>query len=212
MLMSTADLFDKFWELYDEWYYRHRVIAENEVKLVRSMISKHPVLEVGVGTGFFAQHVNAEYGLDPSINMLFKALERGVEVVQGVGEQLPFRDVFFGSVLLVVTLCFVDSPSLVLKESARVVRREGDVVACIVPRDSSWGRKYVEEAKRGHVFYSRARFYTVKEVYEMMRNAGLKVIEAKGVLGFKPWERPYPEEPSNDIVDKGFVCIRGTKK
>ncbi len=205
-------MFNKLWELYDEWYYRHRIIAENEVKLVRSMVSKHPVLEVGVGTGFFAQHVGAEYGLDPSINMLSKAVERGIEVVQGVGEELPFRDMVFGTVLLVVTLCFVDQPSLVLTESARVLRRGGDVVACIVPRDSSWGRKYVEEAKRGHVFYSRARFYTVEEVCEMMRNAGLEVAEAKGVLGFKPWERPYPEEPSNDIINKGFICIRGVKK
>ena len=210
--VSTADLFDRLWGLYDEWYYRHRVIAENEVKLVKSMVHKYPVLEVGVGTGFFAQRVGVEYGLDPSINMLFKAAERGVEVVQGIGEQLPFRGMVFGSVLLVVTLCFVDSPSLVLAESARVVRRGGDVVACIVPRDSSWGRKYVEEAKRGHVFYSRARFYTVREVYEMMKEAGLEAVEAKGVLGFKPWERPYPEKPSSNIVDKGFVCIRGVKK
>ena len=210
--MSTADLFDRLWELYDEWYYRHKVIAENEVKLVSSMVSKHPVLEVGVGTGFFAQYVRAEYGLDPSINMLSKALRRGVEVVQGVGERLPFRDSVFGSVLLVVTLCLFDDPSLVLRESARSVRLGGDVVACIVPRDSSWGRKYVEEAKRGHVFYSRARFYTVEEVYRMMEDAGLIIVESKGVLGFKPWDRPYPEEPSSDIVDKGFVCIKGVKK
>ena len=93
-----------------------------------------------------------------------------------------------------------------------MAKRGGDVVACIVPRDSSWGRKYVEEAKRGHVFYSRARFYTVAEVYDMMEKAGLRIVEAKGVLGFKPWERPYPEEPSNDIIGKGFVCIRGVKK
>ncbi len=205
-------MFDKLWELYDEWYYRHKTIAENEVRLVKSMVTKHPVLEVGVGTGFFAQHVGAEIGVDPSINMLGKALKRGIEVAQGVGEKLPFRDRSFMTVLLIVTLCFVDDPYLVLAESTRVAKRGGDVVACIVPRDSSWGRKYVEEAKRGHVFYSRARFYTVAEVYDMMEKAGLKIVEARGVLGFKPWERPYPEEPSNDIVDKGFVCIRGVKK
>ncbi len=210
--MSTADLFNRLWELYDEWYYRHRVIAENEVKLVRSMVRKHPVLEVGVGTGFFAWNIGAEYGIDPSINMLSKAVTRGIEVVQGVGESLPFRDNVFGTVLLIVTLCFVDDPRRVLKESSRVAMHEGDVVACIVPRDSSWGRKYVEEAKRGHVFYSRAKFYTVDEVVSMMEAAGLNVIESKGVLGFKPWERPFPEEPSNNIIDKGFVCIKGVKK
>lgn len=210
--VSTANLFNRFWELYDEWYYRHRVIAENEVKLVRSMVFKHPVLEVGIGTGFFAQHVGAEYGLDPSVNMLFKAVERGIEVVQGVGERLPFRNEVFGSVLLIVTLCFVDSPSIVIAESTRVLKRGGDLIACIVPRNSSWGRKYIEEAKRGHIFYSHAKFYTIEEVSKMMESAGLKVFDVKGVLGFKPWEEPYPEEPSNNIADRGFVCIRSVKK
>ena len=43
--------------------------AENEVKLVKLMVSRapRPILEVGVGTGYFAGRVGAEAGLDPSM-------------------------------------------------------------------------------------------------------------------------------------------------
>ncbi len=53
--------------------------AENEVKPVKLMVSgaPRPILEVGVGTGYFAGRVGAEAGLDPSMKMLTVARMRG---------------------------------------------------------------------------------------------------------------------------------------
>ncbi len=69
--------------------------AENEVKLVRLMVNgaPRPILEVGVGTGYFAGRVGAEVGLDPSMKMLEIARMRGVGLlVRGVRESMPFKD------------------------------------------------------------------------------------------------------------------------
>lgn len=213
--MSTREVFDRLYERYDEWYERNRVTAENEARLVESIVrdAPRPVLEVGVGTGYFASRVGAEAGLDPSPGMLSIAARRGLEhLVVGIGERLPFRESSFGTVLLVVTLCFVDRPVDVLRESRRVLRPGGVVIACIVPRDSLWGRYYTRLASEGHPFYSVARFYTVKEVYIMLEVSSLEIEDTWGVLGYGPLDRPREEEPSRDIEDKGFVCIKARRR
>lgn len=191
------------------------MIAELEVRLVEEITREapRPFIEIGVGTGFFASRIKAEIGLDPSINMLRVARERDVEnLILGVGEETPIRDSAVGSVVLIVTLCFVDNPEKVLSEAYRILREGGSVITCIVPRDSKWGAYYEELGRRGHRFYSKARFYTREEVVRMLEKTGFVVVESKGVLSFSPREPPVFEKPSDDIRDKGFVCMRAVKR
>ncbi|ALL01328.1 putative methyltransferase [Pyrodictium delaneyi] len=166
-------------------------------------------LEVGVGTGWFASRLSVEYGVDPSPGMLRVARSRGVEAVLGVGENLPFRSNVFDYVLLIVTLCFVDEPAAVLQEAARVAKPGGAVAACIVPRDSMWGRYYMEQ-RRNNPFYAVARFYTVREIEAIMREAGLIVEAYSSVLRFPPWAEPRVEEPE-PTPKGGFVCIKARR-
>ena len=188
--------------------------AENEVKLVKLMVSRapRPILEVGVGTGYFAGKVGAEAGLDPSMKMLEIARMRGVGLlVRGVGESMPFRDEVIGTVLIVVTLCFVDDPARVLEESFRVLRMGGVLVSCIVPRDSPWGEHYTRLGFEGHPFYSKARFLTLGEHEELIRASGFEIVESMGTLSYSPFEEPRLEEPSNEVRGKGFVCVKAIK-
>jgi ubiquinone/menaquinone biosynthesis C-methylase UbiE len=187
--VSTAPLFDELYERYDKWFEKNVFTAENEVKLVKLMVSgaPRPILEVGVGTGYFASKVEAEVGLDPSMKMLSIARMRNVELlIRGVGESLPFGDEVFGTVLIVVTLCFVDDPFRVLKESFRVLRREGLLVSCIVPKDSPWGEFYIKLGSQGHPFYSKARFLTLKEHEKLLELAGFKILYSMGTLSYPP--------------------------
>jgi len=190
------------------------VTAENEVKLVKLMVSRapRPILEVGVGTGYFAGKVGAEAGLDPSMKMLEIARMRGVGLlVRGAGESMPFRDEVIGTVLIVVTLCFVDDPARVLEESFRVLRMGGVLVSCIVPRDSPWGEHYTRLGFEGHPFYSKARFLTLGEHEELIRASGFEIVESMGTLSYSPFEEPRLEEPSNEVRGKGFVCVKAIK-
>ena len=210
--MSTASLFDELWDRYDSWFERNKIIALNEALLVRSMVGKRPILDVGVGTGFFSEILGAEAGVDPSEGMLSRARERGLGLlVRGVGERLPFRSAVFGTVLIVVTICFVDDPNRVVEEAYRVLRAGGELVACIIPRESAWGRFYIEKARAGNPFYSKARFYSRGEVLDIIRRAGFSVVEERGVLSFKPGEEPRLEEPSEWDGSQGFLCIKAIK-
>ena len=58
-------------------------IAENEVKLIESFNYIKLIVEVGVGTGFFASRIGVDAGIDPSIRMLEYAVKRKVEMICG---------------------------------------------------------------------------------------------------------------------------------
>lgn len=212
--MSTAKIFDELFWRYDDWYKRNKVTAENELRLIRKMLSSanYPAIDVGIGTGFFASELGIDFGLDPSLNMLSLARIRGLNrLIAGVGERMPFRDECFGTVLIVVTLCFVDNPYEVLRESWRVLKPGGTLISCVVPRDSSWGDHYTKLGSLGHSFYSKARFYTTREVVSMIEETSFRVEGFGGILSYGPFEVPKEEEPSEKIEGMGFVCIKAVK-
>jgi len=209
--VKSVRVFNQLWEKYDRWYGKYPMIAENELKLLRSISGnfRRPALEIGVGTGFFAKKFSLDVGVDPSINMLKAAKSKGVEVIRAVGEQLPFDSNYFETVFIIVTLCFVDNPRQVLREASRVLRSRGTLITCIIPKDSSWGRWY-KEVKLSP-FYKVADFFTVEEAKRLLRESGFKVVDVQGVLRFKPGEEPKSEEPSRELEDLGFVCIKALK-
>lgn len=210
-------LFDPFYKRYDEWYEKpfgkSAYLLEVEC-LKKTLDTFGRSLEVGVGTGRFATALGIEYGTDPSFNMLRIAKERGIKVIQGKGESLPFRGESFDSVFLIVTLCFVDKPEEVLKESHRVLKREGVLYLGLILKESKWARFYKKKAEEGHPLYSHARFYSFFELKDMTK--GLFVFED---LNSTLLEEPQDLKPiqNREIVkgfreEAGFTCLRLRKK
>ena len=62
--------------------------------------------------------------------------ERGIEVYDGVAEDLPFAAGSFDYALMVTTICFVDSLTSSLQEVQRVLCRGGRFIVGFVDRDS----------------------------------------------------------------------------
>ena len=205
-------IFNRYAKRYDEWYYKNRKLAELELRLLKEFIKEDPSLEIGVGSGFFASRLNINVGLDPAINMLKLTKDRGVEAVLGIGERIPFRSNAFRTVYIIVTLCFVERPKELLNSVRNVLSDGGRLIICIVPKESPWGKFYVKKAKEGHIFYSIARFYTIKEVVKILEEVGFKIIKAKGILSFSPQDKIMDELPKNATERHGFVCIEATKK
>ena len=162
---------------YDAWYDRHPDIyrAELEALAFFTRDYRNPMLEVGVGTGRFAAPLGVKYGIDPHGGMLSLAAGRGVEVVRGVGEMLPFKDAVFNMVLMVATLSFVDNPGLVLREVRRVLVPGGGLVLAFIPRDSCFGRRYSEKFKG-------ARFHSFGEVLSLLERTSFEVRGVKSTV------------------------------
>ncbi|MEB3758608.1 MAG: class I SAM-dependent methyltransferase [Desulfurococcales archaeon] len=208
--MKTVRVFDEHSDRYDNWFNRNPILASNELETVKKLLSKKkdPCIEIGVGTGWFSSKIKCSHGVDPSIGMLKKARQRGIEVIQGYAEQLPLKSRAFRTVLMIVTLCFVEDPYRALEESVRTVRSDGSLIICIVPRDSQWGKYYIELGMNGHPFYSVAKFYTQQEVESYMNIHGFYMDSCLGVLRFPPQSKAVREEPEKCSGKEGFICMR----
>lgn len=197
MLWMSEKVFDKYAEKYDSWYDRNPEVFRKEVECLISIIdAEKPWLEIGVGSGRFAEKLGIEYGIDPSEKMVRIARQRGINAIVGYGEDLPYEDESFGAVFLIVTLCFVKDPIKVLREAWRVLKKGGKIYIGFVPRESELGRVYMEKASRGHVFYSVARFFSTDEVVKMLRECGFEVLKIKCA----------------GLEIKDFCCIEGMKR
>jgi len=206
--MESYKIFDEFYEKYDKWYEKNKIIAENELKVLRRLKPQGLGLEVGVGTGYFASKLGIEIGVDPSINMLKIARKRNIEVVAAFGERLPFKNSIFDYIYLIVTLCFVSDPLKVIREIYRILKPKGKLITAFIPRDSIWGEYYAK--KKDSPFYKVAKFYTKGEVYGMLTRSGFIPKIRLSTLHFSPEEQPIIEEPKED--DKGgFLAILAEK-
>ena len=213
----AAQAFEDLADRYDAWYDTEsgRVLFDLELGALRPLLAgtAGPRLEVGVGSGRFAATLGIEVGLYPAEAPLRLAKARGVRVVLGVGDRLPFGDNTFAAVALVVTLCFAEHPGGMLAEVGRVLRPDGRLVVGLVPLDSAWGRSYEEKGRAGHPFYRHARFQTLAEHRRMLTTAGIRLVDARSTLLQAPGDEPVAE-PVRDsaVAGAGFVALAAQRE
>jgi ubiquinone/menaquinone biosynthesis C-methylase UbiE len=208
----SYELFEQFSKYYDSWYSRHLEILESEIRAIKAFCLKGLGLDVGVGTGIFASKVKVQIGIDASKRMLKNSRKRGVQVVRALAEHLPFLNKEFDYVLMTVTLCFLDNPETVLKEVFRILRPNGVLVVCIIVRDSPWGQLYVKKARQGHRFYRYARFYSLSELEELLKENDFRIVDYKSTLTYSPSASAVIENPRNNSRQGSFVCAKAIKK
>ena len=206
--------FDKLAQDYDDWYdspegshiYREELEC---VLLVKGRVGTR-WLEAGAGTGRFGSRLGVRYAVDPSQPMLRLASKRGMRSIAGTAEALPFTDGCLDGVMMVVALCFCHDPSLAVRECARVLRRNGALIAAIVPRNSPWGQHYTQKGAAGHPLYSHARFLGIEEVVVHAAVAGLVLKDAASALLRPPTEKAYVGHAvqRGAIPGAGFVAMR----
>jgi SAM-dependent methyltransferase len=211
---SKRSHFSSFSELaleYDAWFDKEGSrIFFIEVKAFQGILPNlpKPWLEVGVGSGRFAQALGIDTGIDPSAKLLAIAKRRGIKVFQAKGEDRFFDEETFGTIFLIVTLCFVDSPLAVLQEAHRILKKEGKIVLGLVLRDSPWGRFYSAKKEEKHRFYKNATFYSCQEVTEFLENMGFVSEKVISALFQKPNEVEVMESPREGFFpDAGFTIV-----
>jgi len=211
-----AGVFDELAERYDGWFdsAEGRKIFRAEVACLERLLGEPSGrwLEVGVGTGRFAEALGIGEGVDPSGSVLEFAAGRGIRTKAGYGENLPYPDSVFDGVLMVVTICFLSDPAKALGECRRVLKEQGRIIIGLVPADSPWGERYARQGREGHPFYSAARFYTCGDVYSLAREAGFTSANAVSCL-FSPPEKPLTDLSNRDgiVPGAGFVAMEFVK-
>lgn len=206
---QAAHIFDERAQEYDQWFDNSLLFAI-ELATLRglSTVLVSPRLEIGVGPGRFAQALGVEYGIDPALAPLQLAQGRGVRGCRAVGEALPFSDGVMGTVLLLFTLCFVESPQATLAESKRVLGVGGHLVVGHIVGRSPWGKMLATKKKEGHPFYRHARFYDPGQVEGWLANAGFTVVEQRSGLLQPPDALREVEASVNGFVEgAGFVVM-----
>jgi ubiquinone/menaquinone biosynthesis C-methylase UbiE len=213
MKRSHVCIFDAIADNYDSWYDTREgsAVFEEEVQGLRLLCDgcSGRWLEVGVGTGRFAEALGISHGVDLSPPMARKASQRGVRVQVGRAEQLAFRDGAFEGVLMALTLCFLADPQAALLECRRVLRTTGRLVIGTIPADSPWGRLYRKKAADGHPVYSHARFYITEEIMRLAAAADFKLRDSCSALFWEPGDRPVvPLRVNSGITARaGFIGL-----
>lgn len=209
--MPKSSPFEQHHHRYDEWFTRHNAAYHSELLAVRSLLPwQGRGLSVGVGTGRFAAPLGVQFGIDPARRALGYAKKRGVSVVQGIAETLPFADHAFHTILIVTTLCFVDDAFAMLQESYRVLKPGGVLVIGFIDRSSTLGQQYLAHQAE-NVFYREATFFSAEEVQQLLESSGFT--EAVWVQTiFQPLDEIREIEAVRQGYGQGaFVVVRAKR-
>ena len=208
--------FDEMASEYDAWFDGYgNLIFFIEAQAFRTLLPDlpKPWLEIGVGSGRFAQALGIGTGIDLSRRLVKMAIKRGINAFDNRGEQRFFDKESFGTVFLIVTLCFLESPLAVLKEANHILTPDGKIVLGLVLKESPWGQFYQQKKAEGHRFYRYANFYSCDEVVKLLAQTGFVTEKIVSTLFQKPENMQHVEEPKEGYFpDAGFTIIVAGKK
>ena len=205
----TPEPFNTHAEEYDAWFNTNLFAYQSELETLKRVVPQSGKgLEIGVGTGRFASPLNVFVGLDPSMNMLKIAQSRGLRVILGYGQNLPFRGEEFDWVLINTTPCFAEKPGDILKEAKRTVKRGGRVIIGIIDRKAPFGEYY---ERKESVFYGDADLQSTDEVVESLRALAFKDFRFYQTIFGPPGGMNAVHSSKAGYGEGGFVVIEGRR-
>jgi ubiquinone/menaquinone biosynthesis C-methylase UbiE len=204
-----SNVFDRYWKEYDAWYDKHKFAYLSELVAIKKVLPKKGKgLEIGVGTGRFAALLGIQYGIDPSANMVRIAEKRKVNARVGYGQKLPYRDSAFDYVAIIITLCFVKNPKQVLKESWRVLKKNGKIIVGIIDKNSFLGKFY---KRKKRIFYKRASFFSSQDIINLLKLQRFNhPISYQTIFDF-PVNMTSIQKPKKGCGEGGFVVFSARK-
>lgn len=211
-LMPKAGPFEEHTERYEGWFAEHEDAYESELQALRRLRPRPGYgIEIGVGSARFAEPLGVRVGIDPAGEMLVYARKRGVDVVKGVAEYLPFKSGTFDTALIVTTICFVDDIPTTLAEADRILTSDGALVIGFIDKNSPVGRIY-QEKKEANPFYREAVFVSTEELVEELEAAGFTDFEFVQTIYDWVDDIEGPEPIEEGYGDGSFVGIKATRK
>lgn len=212
--MIQKEIFDTNVGEYEAWYDNYPEVYQSELAAIREQLLKLPEnirgIEVGLGTGRFAQPLGIKEGIEPSEEMAKLAIKRGIEIMEGYAENLPYSDLQFDFVLF-VTICHLDNVKLALKHAHRVLKHKGSIIIGFLDKNQAIAKGY-EDKRHRSTFFKQATFYSVKRVKELLSNAGFKSLEFNQTLFGDIDDIDEVQIPKPNYGEGSFVVVKAIKK
>jgi ubiquinone/menaquinone biosynthesis C-methylase UbiE len=182
--VDVLRIFDRVARLYDTSWVQRALYTAVQDRALAELRAWRPgaVLDVGCGTGIFADRLDRELapgglaGCDLSAGMLAEAAARSQRVgwVRGDSARLPFRPGAFDAVVCTQAFHFFDQPQA-WKEFHRVLSPGGHaLVGMIHPRTTIGSRRFTRLSSAGSK--TRVTFPTAPEMRSLATAAGFEVI------------------------------------
>lgn len=176
-----------------------RLTEEVEVRAVFQLagnIAGKRVLDVGTGDGTYAIEA-AKRGakvtaLDIEQDMLDAAGKRAseakmdIELKEGSITALPFREASFDIVIGVTVLCFLPDPEHALREIARVLAPEGQLILGDLNRFSLWAAGRRLRSWFSHNIWRQVSFRSEDTLKELMVYSGFCIMDSQRAVYFPP--------------------------
>ena len=214
--MKTRDIssvFDLHVAEYEAWYDTHKEAYLSELEAIREHFGRLPEairgIEVGLGTGRFAEPMGIKEGVEPSVPMAEQARKRGIEVMEGKAERLPYAAMQFDFVLF-VTLCHLTKVERALEEALRVLKPGGYIIVGFLPEDQRAAQAY-RERRKWSTFYKDARFYNPGYVEKLLKKLGFRDAECNQTLFGDPEALKEVQTPRSGYGEGSFVVISARK-
>lgn len=127
---------DYLWLQISEMPYFRGLLRAVEARVYEEIDLQGPILDLGCGDGHFASiafDYPIDVGIDPWTGPVKLAKKQGSyqHVINGLGNELPFPDDYFGSVISNSVLEHIEDLDAVLQEIARVTRPNGAFIFCV---------------------------------------------------------------------------------
>lgn len=187
------------------------------------------VLDAGCGDGTYAIGAAARgadvTGVDLSAEVLRAARRRAVNanvqiaLIEADVRKLPFADESFDVALAITVLCFVEDVDAALAELARVLRPGGRLIIGELGRSSTWAAWRRIRAWLGSETWRNARFWSVRELQDLVQAPGLVFDRVRGCVYYPPLAVPARvlapfDRTLGHITTAGaaFIVVSATKE
>lgn len=192
----SREYYDDFSATYEDRRHHgyHKLIDDLEVGIVKRYLRGGRVLEAGCGTGLILSRLGpGAVGLDLSPGMLSLARQRGLNIVQGSVDGLPFADDAFDTVVSFKVLPHVPAIQQALSDLARVTRPGGHLILEFYNRRSLRGlvkllKRPTKISGRFHDENVFTRLDTLCQIRGYLP-AGLELVDIHGVRVVTPLAR-----------------------
>ncbi len=133
-------------------------------------------IEIGVGTGIFAERLGIKEGIEPSSAMAKLAKDRGISIIKGYAEDIPLDDNVYQQVFMITVDCFLTDINKAFSEVKRILESGGIFTIAIINKATELGQIY-EKNKKKDAIYKWADFRSADETIKLLESHNFKIVE-----------------------------------